>query len=193
VSGEDFISRWSKRKIEARKAEAPQAQEETREARLETREIADRASAPEVSGTQAPAPLPPVESLTPESDFSPFMRPGVDADTRRLAVKKLFEDPRYNVMDGLDVYIDDYGKPDPLPEGWLEKMNQVARLGIFQPAATEEAPGEGAESAAAVEESPPETAQLPPAGAHPAPALPSVTSDDPVDASQVGESGPGKA
>ena len=42
--------------------------------------------------------------------------------------KTLFQDPHYNVMDGLDTYIDDYSKPDPLPEGWLEKMNQVARL-----------------------------------------------------------------
>lgn len=186
MSGEDFISRWSKRKIEARKGEA-------RDAGHETREIADGAPVPEASGTQAPAPLPPVESLTPESDFSPFMRPGVDADTRRLAVKKLFEDPRYNVMDGLDVYIDDYSKPDPMPEGWLEKMNQVARLGIFQPAAAEEAPGEGAQVVAADAQSPPETTQLPPGDAHPAPALPSVTSSDPVDASQVGESRPGKA
>ena len=30
-------------------------------------------------------------------------------------MKKLFADPHYNVMDGLDVYIDDYSKPDPIP------------------------------------------------------------------------------
>jgi hypothetical protein len=47
-------------------------------------------------------------------------------------LKTLFQDPRFNVMDGLDVYIDDYSKPDPLPEGWLEKMNQVARLGEYR-------------------------------------------------------------
>jgi hypothetical protein len=75
--------------------------------------------------------LPPIESLTPESDFTPFMGAEVDPALRRNALKKLFADPQFNVMDGLDVYIDDYSKPDPLPEGWLEKMNQVARLGIF--------------------------------------------------------------
>jgi hypothetical protein len=32
---------------------------------------------------------------------------------RNAALKKLFTDPHFNVMDGLDVYIDDYGKPDP--------------------------------------------------------------------------------
>jgi len=35
-------------------------------------------------------------------------------------------------MDGLDVYIDDYSKPGPLPDGWLEKLNQVARLGEYR-------------------------------------------------------------
>jgi hypothetical protein len=53
----------------------------------------------------------------------------------------LFRDPRYNLMDGLDVYIDDYSKPDPLPEGWLEKMTQTARLGEYrepEPQAAEE-------------------------------------------------------
>ena len=82
---------------------------------------------------EPPEPLPPVESLTPESDFTPFMRPGVDPATKRAALRVLVRDPRFNVMDGLDVYIDDYTKPDPLPEGWLEKLNQVAHLGHYQP------------------------------------------------------------
>ena len=63
----------------------------------------------------SPRPLPPVESLTPESDFTPFMKPEVDGETRREALKTLFDDPRFNVMDGMDVYVDDYSKPDPDP------------------------------------------------------------------------------
>ena len=86
-----------------------------------------------------PVETPPVESLTPESDFTPFMNPKVDRGLRNQALKTLFSDPRYNIMDGLDVYIDDYSKPDPLPEGWLEKMTQVARLGDYQPPKEEEA------------------------------------------------------
>src|SRR5207237_4867260 len=82
---------------------------------------------------QARVVLPPVDSLTIDSDFSPFMQPGVDPGLKREALKKLVRDPRFNVMDGLDVYIDDYSKPDPLPEGWLEKLNQVKYLGVFQP------------------------------------------------------------
>lgn len=183
MSGEGFISRWSRRKIQARQGEGegPAAQQP-----------ADNPAPPPAAANPPaePAPLPPVESLTPESDFSPFMEPGVDPATRRLAVKKLFEDPRYNVMDGLDVYIDDYSKPDPLPEGWLEKMNQVARLGVFQPASPE-----GEEAADAPAGTPPESAIPQPESAVPAlaepaagPAIPPVTSSDPTDVAQVPES-----
>ena len=41
-------------------------------------------------------------------------------------MKKLFSDPHFNVMDGLDTYIDDYGKPDPIPLSMLRRMNQAA-------------------------------------------------------------------
>jgi hypothetical protein len=100
-----------------------------------------------------PTALPPVESLTPESDFLPFMREEVDEVLKRRALRTLFRDPRFNVMDGLDVYIDDFSKPDPLPEGWLEKLNQVTRLGDYRP--PEEAPAEPVDAAA-------EPAPLPP-------------------------------
>jgi hypothetical protein len=71
--------------------------------------------------------------LTPESDFTPFMRSEVDPGLRRQALRTLFRDERFNVMDGLDVYIDDYSKPDPIPPEWLGKMNQMARLGDYKP------------------------------------------------------------
>jgi len=105
---------------------------------------------PAQAGTQSQA-LPPVESLTPESDFTPFMAREVDAGVKRQALKTLFSDPRFNVMDGLDVYIDDYSKPDPLPEGWLEKLNQVARLGDYQPPAEAPVAPEAAEKLPAEE------------------------------------------
>ena len=46
-------------------------------------------------------------------------------------MKKLFADPHFNVMDGLDTYIDDYGKPDPIPAAMLRKMAQAKFLGLF--------------------------------------------------------------
>lgn len=66
--------------------------------------------------------LPPIASLTPASDFTPFLRPGVVSKARNAALKKLFTDPHYNVMDGLDVYIDDYNVTEPIPEQALARL-----------------------------------------------------------------------
>lgn len=74
-----------------------------------------------------------VEKLTPESDFSTFMNKDVAGDVHQAAMKKLFTNPHFNVMDGLDIYIDDYSIEDPLPEGMLEKMYQSSALGLFKP------------------------------------------------------------
>lgn len=87
------------------------------------------------------------------------MRAEVEEGLKRQAFRKLLQDPRFNVMDGLDVYIDDYSKPDPLPEGWLEKMNQTARFGDYQ----EPVPEEGTEAQEGSE------AQASPSVAAPAP------------------------
>lgn len=132
MSEENFLSRWSRLKRTGGAAEAPAPKPVV-------------AAAPAVaSGTPAAAPapvaLPPVESLEPGADISLFMRAEVEQGLKRQAFKKLLQDPRFNVMDGLDVYIDDYSQPDPLPAGWLEKMNQNLRLGEYrEPEAKEEA------------------------------------------------------
>jgi hypothetical protein len=89
---------------------------------------------PASSASGAEPPLPPVESLTFESDFSLFMRPGVDETVRRAALRKLLRDPRFNVMDGLDVYIDDYSKPSPIEPEVVRSLMQ-ARY-IFSPPKT---------------------------------------------------------
>ncbi len=82
--------------------------------------------------TQGPS-LDDVGKLTPESDFTTFMNKDVAGDVHQAAMKKLFSDPHFNVMDGLDIYIDDYSIEDPLPEGMLEKMYQSTALGLFKP------------------------------------------------------------
>ena len=69
--------------------------------------------------------------LTPASDFTRFVAPGVDSSVKNAALKTLFTDPHFNLMDGLDTYIDDYGKPDPLPAGMLRQMAQSHALGLF--------------------------------------------------------------
>jgi len=94
------------------------------------------------------APLPPVESLTFESDFSAFMQPKVAEDTKRAALRKLFSDPSFNVMDGLDIYVGDYTQADPMPAGMLEKLSAVyAMLDPVEPARNERADEPTPESA----------------------------------------------
>lgn len=131
ASDENFLSRWSRRKIAARTSP------ETAAGQPDPGAPASKDAAPVVAAA-APAageaggeraPLPPVESLTPESDFSPFMEKEVDGQLRSKALKTLFSDPHFNVMDMLDVYVDDYSKPDPIPESWLAGMEQMKWLG----------------------------------------------------------------
>ena len=55
----------------------------------------------------------------------------VAPEVRNAAMKKLFTDPHYNIMDGLDIYIDDYSKADPIPESMLRQMVGAKLLKIF--------------------------------------------------------------
>jgi hypothetical protein len=114
------LKRWSQRKLAAARA----APTELLPATNPAPEAASSAAIPEVAPAKAAeaAALPPIESLTFESDFSAFMQPKVDAATRRAALRKLFSDPSFNVMDGLDIYVGDYTQPDPMPPGMLEKL-----------------------------------------------------------------------
>ncbi len=86
-----------------------------------------------------------VEALTSESDFSRFIGRDVDEKVKNSAMKKLFTDPHYNVMDGLDTYIDDYNTPDPLPKAMLRQLVQARMLGLLDDELPEQpAPEEGA-------------------------------------------------
>jgi hypothetical protein len=73
-------------------------------------------------------------------DFSAFMKPDVDPAVQQAAMKKMFSDPHFNVMDGLDIYIDDYSKPDPIPMEMLKRMVQSDMLNIFRKDKDEETP-----------------------------------------------------
>ncbi len=78
-----------------------------------------------------PLTLDDAQALTQHSDFKPFMAQQVSPDVRNAAMKKLFADPHYNVMDGLDIYIDDYTKSDPIPESMLRQMVGAQFLKLF--------------------------------------------------------------
>lgn len=195
--GGGFFSRWSQRKQQARQG-APLAEPvpapppavpaapvttaaPTTAAPTTAKTLNAPVTTPATATTTAPAVPPPpaptaadlaaLDARDPAADFSRFIQPGVDGALKNAALKKLFSDPHFNVMDGLDTYIDDYGLPDPLPPGMLEQMAGTDFLGLRQPDPTPE------EDAAAQTFSPADplaTAATPPtapsAPAEPAPA-----------------------
>jgi hypothetical protein len=122
---EKFLSRWSRLKRDAVEAE-PNAAAPLDENRNVVAPLPHQHK--EAHEESAPPLLPPVDELTPDSDFRGFLHPKVDEDVKRAALKKLFSDPRFNVMDGLDIYIDDYSKPDPLPLDMLAQMKSAQKI-----------------------------------------------------------------
>ena len=145
---EGFLGRWSKRKLDVQEGKEVEAEP------LPEPEAAPAPAAPVVA-VQEPPPAaveepPPltlddVKALTSESDFTRFVAPDTAPDVKNAAMKKLFADPRYNVMDGMDVYVDDYSKPDPIPYAMLRKLAGAKFLGLF--AREEKAEAEAAEAA----------------------------------------------
>lgn len=79
----------------------------------------------------APLTLDDVQGLTKDSDFKPFMNKAVEPGVRNAAMKKLFTDPHFNVMDRMDIYIDDYSQPDPIPAAMLRQMVSAKFLKLF--------------------------------------------------------------
>ena len=67
-------------------------------------------------------------NLSPDSDFGQFMRQEISEEIRRKAMKTLFADPHFNVMDGLDIYIDDYSISEPIPAAMMATLNHARTL-----------------------------------------------------------------
>jgi Protein of unknown function (DUF3306) len=86
----------------------------------------------EVAAAPPPLTLDDASALTPASDFKPFMARSVSPEVKNAAMKKLFADPHYNVMDMMDTYVDDYSKPDPIPESMLRELVSAKFLRLFE-------------------------------------------------------------
>jgi hypothetical protein len=122
-----FLGRWSQRKAMARQGLAPDTP-----APAEPQAPVPQAALASAPPSAAAEPAPPapltlddVAALTPHDDFSPFVTRSVAPEVRNAAMKKLFADPAFNVMDGLDIYIDDYSRPDPLPASLARRLLQA--------------------------------------------------------------------
>ena len=123
-----FLNRWSRRKA------GEQVEPEKKPVDLVRQTEASEPNTPsQDQDLPASATLEDVEKIDRFApDFSAFMKPGVDPTVQQAALKKMFSDPHFNVMDGLDIYIDDYSKPDPIPLEMLKRMVQSDMLNIFR-------------------------------------------------------------
>jgi len=137
-----FLGRWARRKtdvLQGRPLDEPAPVQKTASG-VSAAPLLPETTLPAAARPPATEPVAPsakllslddVKSLTGDSDFKPFMARQVGADVRNAAMKKLFADPHYNVMDGLDIYIGDYSIADPIPESMLRQMVGAKLLKIF--------------------------------------------------------------
>ena len=131
-----FLSRWSRRKEQVRSGDAVAP-----EPVVAPVVPAVAANPPPIATPAEPLPtMADVALLTRESDYARFVGAGVDEGVKRAAMKKLFADPHFNIMDGLDTYIDDYGKADPIPLAMLRQLNQSKFLRLFEDDEEKQAP-----------------------------------------------------
>lgn len=100
VSGEDLLSRWSRRK------HAEQQGENEDKAITPPQHVEDEVEPPAQELTDED--MMPIDSLNEESDFSPFLSSGVSDGLRKQALRKLFGQPVFNITDNLDDYNDDF-------------------------------------------------------------------------------------
>ena len=121
---EDFLRRWSRLKNQ-RAAEAPREAEEKK---------------PVEKAAETP-PLPPVDKLTPQSDFTSFMQPKVEDTLRRAALKKLFVDPHFNIPDPFEPFSGDWRLAESMTPDVVATLNQ-AKVMLFDKKEEEPKPEE---------------------------------------------------
>ncbi len=113
MSDEEFLKRWSRRKQEAKTAEA-------------SAEVAAEAAPPAEATATPPATLPeheldlsklpPIDSITAATDITEFLRQGIPAELRHAALRRAWAaDPAIRDFIGLAENAWDFTDPDAMP------------------------------------------------------------------------------
>uniref|UniRef100_UPI00135C5BCB DUF3306 domain-containing protein n=1 Tax=Geminicoccus flavidas TaxID=2506407 RepID=UPI00135C5BCB len=155
----DFLSRWSRRKLEARReltrdseaAEAPAEADVPAEPDAVPATVEEPAALAQPDLQEELPSLPSVEGLTAQSDLTPFMRKGVPAALRNAALRRMWVlDPaiRDYVGDARD-YAYDWSVPGSVPgSGPLARTEELItaarRIVSRLPATPEDGPEPGA-------------------------------------------------
>ena len=134
---EGVLARWSRLKHEsAAKGAAPGESTAASRAVAAKKDDSAKGNAGGNDANDALPDLPPLESLTPDSDFQPFMDPRVADGVRRAALKTLFRNPAFNVTDGLDEYAGDYTKLETLTPAMVAALKHTRRTLLGERGAT---------------------------------------------------------
>jgi hypothetical protein len=111
---EGFVARWSRKKSAERRLVAVEVPPES----AEPAPMASPPTEPAAASCEAEAveALPSLDSLTKDSDFAPFLRPGVPEDLKLAALRRLWtSDPVWAAPERLDIHNLDYTWPS-IPE-----------------------------------------------------------------------------
>lgn len=125
-----FLSRWSRRKTLAR--ESPEALDSL-DVEADNSVSGKTIQTPETTPVLEPADNAVQREVAPLTeddlkrveeggDIKAFLTDKVSSELKNKAFKALFSRPEFNVMDGLDIYIDDYNKFTPLSQTDIGKM-----------------------------------------------------------------------
>ena len=127
------LSRWSR--LKRRGGEAAVAPSTADSAAPDVANTSALPSSAADAANVAELKLPQLSSISLVEDFTPFMQAKVPQALRQQALKALFKEPHFNVMDGLDTYIDDYTVFEPIsPEvmatlsSWKTIMNPTQQV-----------------------------------------------------------------
>lgn len=109
-AGESFLSRFHRRKTQARLAETQGSAVNAGSTADETKVTAVTSVETGTQPAEEPtdADMPPLESLDSDSDYTGFFSPRVSDTLRRAALRKLFHGAEFNVIDPLDDYAEDF-------------------------------------------------------------------------------------
>ena len=170
-----FLGRWSRLKRAARRPAEQRSPDDPQP------ENAAPAPVAEAEPPFDPASLPPIEELSADSDYTPFLARAVPAELRRLALRRAWaSDPAIAGFRGFADYDWDCNAPG---FGSLLPIDDVARLcrTVFdggEPKVPQPAP-ESPEAGAPEPERPPAPAEIPPAAGL-TPELPPEPAPQPV-------------
>lgn len=140
---EGFLRRWSRRKAETRD-EPAETDARAGPVAAPAREEAGGALATtaETEAESPPLDLPDIETLGKESDYTPFMQPGVPEDLKIRALRKLWRsDPVLANLDGLNDYDEDFQALHKVGQEFMRTAYKAAEKAADKIAAAD---GEGA-------------------------------------------------